>query len=158
MKSVINSIKFIVSSILIFLLISCNNTKLNNTEVALLKKQKQEVENLLIQANESLNKLKDENFELKLFKEESDQLNNNENYDLYKKELSKYIEENINDFISNQTNHGATWVVTGIKFINPFEVNISCEDGHDIIAAKLVVILQGNKLKIMEKNKSVTAR
>ena len=77
---------------------------------------------------------------------------------IYKKELSKYIEENINSLISHQPNQGATWVVTEIKFINPFELIICCEDGHDSREINFVVILQGNKLKIMEKNKSLSTQ
>ncbi|MBN1904718.1 MAG: hypothetical protein JW927_06440 [Deltaproteobacteria bacterium] len=152
MKPVKNIIKVIISFILIFLLTSCYNSKSDNAEVALLIKQKQEAEKLLIQANEEVNNLKDENFKLKLIKKELDQINTNENYYLYKKELSKYIEENINEIINDQQNQGATWVVTGIKFINPFEVHIYCEDGHDTMEANLVVFLEGNKIKIMEKN------
>ena len=138
---------------MIFLLISCYILKTNNksikTENIFLKNQKQEAENLLIRINEDLNKLKDENFELRMSKEQLDKINNSENYHLYKKELQKYIEENINDLIGTKPASGGLWIVTQTKFINPFEIIIYYEDGHESMESKAAVTLQGNKIKII---------
>ena len=131
------------------------NLSESNIKVEAPKNKKQEDADLLIQLNEDLKRtiddLEDENFELKLFKKELDQINNNENYDTYKKELKKYIEENINNLITLQANQGSTWVVTSIYFINPFELTVYLEDGHESMQSSLLVTLQGNKIKIMEK-------
>lgn len=172
MKIVEKTITIIISLILIFLLIysyklkrnnenikkeiavlesQINNNDNVNTELTVLKNKKQEMAMLLIRSNEDLNKLRDENFELKLFKKELDQINNNENYSQYKNELKKYINKNINDLISIKPTQGGSWIVTKIIFINPFELIVYCEDGHESMESNLGITLLGNKIKIMEK-------
>lgn len=156
MKVLKKTIIVLISLILIFLLIYCFNLKRRNedikNEIAVLKNQKQEVTKLLIHLNEDLDKLKDENFELELFKKELEKINKSENYDLYKNELKKYVEKNINDLVKHQPTQGGTWVLTKINFINPFELIIYYEDGHELMESKLIVTLVGNKIKITEKN------